>query len=280
MVSKMKLYSPAKINLTLNVQGKRNGYHTLKSLVVFGIINDVIELFPAKKWSISTTGPFAEQITGKNILNKVVKNIIKSFPKIQSYNINIEKNIPVGGGLGGGSSNAATFIKFLNNTHQIILDDEFISDLGADIPMCIANRPLICSNFGDHIERFISLPELHIQLIGPNKPLLTEKVFKNYNFTHDNVKNFDFPRSYNKLDRLITDIKFLGNDLTESAIEIMPEIGELLSYFKHTYGCLYSAMSGSGATCFAIFENEQQMLDSHLQFKNSYVDYFSTYGTI
>jgi 4-diphosphocytidyl-2-C-methyl-D-erythritol kinase len=280
MLNCIEIISPAKINLTLNIYGKLNNYHLLKSLVVFGGVQDKIYIEKSNKYENVSIGKFSKNILGTNIIDSLIKLYQNKYKKIPNYKITIDKNIPVGAGLGGGSANAASIINFFENEHGMVLSDQEIFKLGADVNICTYSKPMLCSNFGENIDFFVKLPKLYIQIVNPCIPLLTKDVFNAYSFNDKNVKDYQYQEEYGDINTLIEILKYMGNDLLSSAMKCMPVIEELIKFLSKQDGCLYSNISGSGASCFAIFDSEEKMYASDLQFKNSYIEYFSNYSSI
>ncbi len=253
-----KILAPAKINLYLHVTGKRpDGYHLLDSLMVSTKLYDVIEVFPANTLELEVTGDFANA-SGENNDNIVIKaaNALALAANIKpAAKIKLQKNIPVGAGLGGGSADAAATLKLLNEFWDIGYSLDKLSaiglSLGADVPFCVYNQAAIVSGIGEVIKP-VSISPLHVLLVNPNQHLSTKDVF-----TH---KPINFSKEAGEIPSeakaFIDFLKSCKNDLEANAAELVPQIAYVFSVIEKQRGCLFSRMSGSGATCFGLFNNE------------------------
>ncbi len=252
--------SPAKLNLFLHVLNKRNdGYHLLESGVVFINLYDVITIKPAHKFSLTITGEFASSIDGLNIENNIITKAIRILEKENiefkgNYEIRLEKNIPIAAGLGGGSSNSAGILLYFNQLCNLNISQEKLHNLalilGADVPMFLYQKPAIMSGIGEKLE-FVTLPNnLFAVLVNPRKTLDTATIFKN--LTPDYYTGAIKINKNNVLNEIIN----TNNDLEKVAIKFVPEIKTIIQELGNYKGCILSRMSGSGATCFALFNNE------------------------
>lgn len=243
----MKLLSHAKLNLFLEVTGKRaNGYHELVSQVIFLDLADEIEV--QKNSEIKIRGTKIKN----NIILKTVKLLQQKYKINHGAEFNLTKNIPIGGGLGGGSANAATTLFALNKLWQLNLSTtELYStalELGADVPVCLYSllenqNTAFFSGIGEVVKYSPPIKSYYYLLVNPNKPLFTKEVFAKFNYTekkHNTSQDF-FERN---------------NYLEISAIKIIPEIAEILESLKAQKNCLLARMTGSGATCFGVFTNK------------------------
>jgi 4-diphosphocytidyl-2-C-methyl-D-erythritol kinase len=247
------LRAKAKINLFFQIIGKRlDGYHLIESLVVFAEdICDTIKITESdSNKTFVTGGLFAHNLMHEK--NNLIDKALDYFSLDKKYHCYLTKNIPIGAGLGGGSSDAAVVAKFLQDN----LSHEQLIKIGADLPICYHAEPVFCSGIGEIIEPIYKLPKLYMLLVNPNKPLLTKDVFVN-NKKIDSIAITSKPIDFaSDIDKLLDFIAPLENDLTASAIQLMPEISEILILLAQQKGCLLSRMSGSGPTCFALFENK------------------------
>ena len=243
----------AKINLFFQITGKRpDGYHLMESLVVFANdVYDLIEITPAVENSTSIKGGefFKSLINEANLIDKA----LQFFSRDNKYHCQLTKDIPIGAGLGGGSSDAAMVAKFLKSG----INNDLLS-IGADLPICYHAEPAFCGGIGEIIEPIKIFPELHLVLVNPNKMLLTKDVFKNN--TKINTPPIQNKRMNYSLEELIDFLKPLNNDLTDSAIQLMPEIQNILDLLSSQEGCCFSRMSGSGPTCFAVFKDKESAI--------------------
>jgi 4-diphosphocytidyl-2-C-methyl-D-erythritol kinase len=199
----------------------------------------------------------------KNIIIKSVNLLASKYHFTPNIKITLTKNIPIGGGLGGGSSNAATIILALNQLYNLNLSKKELLDLGfkigADVPFFLNEETSFVSGFGEILEPAnLDSKNLFLLIINPNKHLSTKDVFESLDLKK--IKN-----SPSQNITTIDSIKKHGNDLETPAIKIVPEIELILKEMGKQENCLISRMSGSGASCFGIFDNEN---DQNLSFEN------------
>ncbi|HNQ92640.1 MAG TPA: 4-(cytidine 5'-diphospho)-2-C-methyl-D-erythritol kinase [Alphaproteobacteria bacterium] len=270
--------APAKINLHLHVLGKtENNYHLLDSLVAFTAFGDNITIEPSEKFSLHITGPFARELAGElpedNLITKSIAALSEKTGKNFPFRITLEKNIPVGGGLGGGSSDCATLLKEMAEIYGIQADLSGItSALGSDITACLhAPHPVIMRGTGNDITKDTPyLPPCPLLLVNPRKHCATPTVYKNLS-----MENFSAPVSWlDKFDTPKDLADFLNarttNDLTAPAIKTEPVIAEVLEEIGKQPDCLLSRLSGSGATCFGIFPTTQAASTAAAQIKTTH----------
>jgi len=282
----MKIIAPAKINLYLHLTGRReDGYHLLDSLFAFTEFGDVISIMPADKLSLSIDGQFSNSLFFEsiedNLIYRAARMLQKQCDEMRGgASIRLTKNIPVSSGLGGGSSDAAAVLKGLNQLWDLQLDLKTLCelglDLGADVPACIAHQSAIVRGIGEIIEP-IALPfqSAPVLLINPNQPLSTRDVFTRYKtdgvpFT---VASNDRP-TFSDWKTFLDYLPNTQNDLESSAIQIQPEIQVLLTTLAKQSGCELARMSGSGATCFALFDTVESSKCSELILREAFPTYW------
>lgn len=252
----IEVLAPAKINLFLRVCGKNNvGLHVLDSLVAFTEFGDQLTIEPANEDLFSLVGDFAGVIKASK-KNNLVMRALNAFRDAggafgQSH-ITLNKKIPVGAGLGGGSTDAAALLRALNKHSPKPLEEKQLYDiaitLGADVPVCLAGGCQRISNIGEILTPH-SLPEIGaVLLVNPRIPLLTGDVFSRFTGPISG-----YAGSLDMLD--IINLVRLGNDLTTTAITIVPEVGLCLDRLMAADGIITASMSGSGGSCFAFFAN-------------------------
>lgn len=262
----MKLKSKAKINLFLHITGKLpDNYHSLESLFYFPDIYDELEILDSDKFSIENYGAFASDLPQNiegNIIHKAFKLLEEKHPdKVKSVKIKLTKNLPVASGIGGGSGNAAVLINGLNQKFELGLDEleliEIAAEIGADVPASAISDTLFVSGFGEKLERVNDFPKLNILIVNPLKPVSTKFIFEQ-GFTKfsDEIKLPEF----SDVNGLIEFLNKTQNDLYPNALRYLPELEEIISQINQQKGCLLARMSGSGATCFGIFDNEEDMI--------------------
>ena len=255
--SSLRLIAPAKINLFLHITGKRqDGYHDLQSLVCFADFGDEIIIEPCDKFSFIQTGKLVE---GDNIIIKAANAIATATNQSLNCKITLNKNIPIGAGLGGGSSNAATIIKGLLKFWQVKEPEsihEILYNLGADVPCCYHGKSCYFEGIGDVITP-VSLPSnLYAVLINPNKHCATKDIFQKIKPPYHPI--ISLPKSFENQDQLIRFLKQQDNDMTLPAIHQVPDIKNILDYLSAQPNTILTRMSGSGATCFALTSTKEQ----------------------
>ena len=268
----IKVLAPAKINLFLRICGKNNaGYHLLDSLVAFTKYGDNLSIYPADHDELVLTGEFAGAVntpTKNNLVIRALHAFRQSGGRIGPLRIVLEKKIPVGAGLGGGSSDAAAVLLAINEQSKTPLSHCNLYDIGlkigADVPVCLARGCQRIANIGEILTQH-ELPKIGtVLLVSPGVALSTKDVF--HSFAHSNRKTgsgFGGPLSM----LTAANIVGLGNDLTETAVSFVPQIKLCLNELKGAKGIVAAAMSGSGASCFAFFENRDaaKITAKHLQ---------------
>lgn len=255
--------APAKINLALHVTGRRAyGYHELDTLVVFADCGERVSVSPASDVTLAICGPFAAHAPAgqANLAFRAALELRKavgtSGGAAAGAAIRLEKHLPAGAGLGGGSADAAATLHALNILWQTGLNDRTLAELGAclgaDVAMCVHSRALRAGGIGEIIEPFSTLPRLPLVLLWPGKPASTASLFKQLR----DVSNTALPTPPNAcstMEDLVDYLAHTRNDLQETAIEAEPAIAEALSALRETDQCLLWRMSGSGSACFGIY---------------------------
>jgi 4-diphosphocytidyl-2-C-methyl-D-erythritol kinase len=250
--------APAKINLTLRIVGRRaDGYHELESLVAFAAVGDTLTLEPGTQPSLDVSGPYALACgpTADNLVLKAVRALGERIPELKSGRFLLDKNLPAGGGIGGGSSDAAAALRLLARSNGIALDDKRLASaaraVGADVPVCLDPRPRIMRGVGELLSAPITLPVMPALLVNPGVPVATRDVFAKLVSAQRHKNNLgDVPTGY---DAMIAFLDNHGNDLTQPAIACAPVIDDVLIVLRALPGARFARMSGSGSTCFALF---------------------------
>ncbi|TKW66459.1 MAG: 4-(cytidine 5'-diphospho)-2-C-methyl-D-erythritol kinase [Paracoccus denitrificans] len=238
-------FAPAKLNLALHVTGLRDdGYHLLDSLVVFADIGDRLRLSPGAL-SLSIDGPFAQGLSAPDNLCLEAARLVGVDAAIS-----LTKNLPLASGIGGGSADAAAVLRGLARMGADMPDAP--ETLGADVPVCLASRPARMRGVGEVLDTVPDLPELHLLLINPGVPVPTPSVFRALT-QKENAPLPPMPAAFD-LNALIDYLSTCRNDLEDPAISVCPAIADVLRAIDDE-GALLSRMSGSGATCFGIFES-------------------------
>jgi 4-diphosphocytidyl-2-C-methyl-D-erythritol kinase len=253
--------APAKLNLYLHVTGRRaDGFHLLDSLVAFSDIGDRLSVASAPRLTLDIAGPFARDLAQddprKNLVWRAAEALAARLGRAPDVALTLEKNLPVASGVGGGSSDAAAALKALAAHWQASLDEKALcaiaAALGADVPVCVVARASFFGGIGDEIVAAPSLPAAPLLLVNPGIALPTASVFRARHGAFSPRARFTaVPASVAELASLL-DARH--NDLTDAAIGIVPAIGDVLALLAKQPGALLARMSGSGATCFALFE--------------------------
>ena len=257
-----RFFAPAKLNLCLHVLGRRaDGYHLLDSLVAFAAIGDEVTAERAAKLSLSVSGPAAASLAGPpadNLVWRAAELLARREARPAAAALGLLKNLPVASGIGGGSSDAAAALRALAELWGIAWDEAAMmavaGALGADVPACLVGHALWLGGIGDRIEPAPPLPKVTALLANPGIPLPTAAVFRSYAPPYSAPARFPgMPDDAASLAGLLAERR---NDLTAAATRLVPEIGAVLDRLAALEGALLARMSGSGATCFALFAEE------------------------
>lgn len=267
----------AKINLTLEVVGKRrDGYHELNSLVAFASYGDCLTFQEGEKEDLVISGPFAFGLEGENLILKAANFITSSYPDVQSGVFSLDKRLPVASGIGGGSADAAAALRLLSSQISGGLEGldyaEIARALGADIPVCIEQKPVMMSGIGDILKPIEGLVPLHAVLVNPGVPVSTGEIFRRLNASEiieDEGSQVALP-AFSTLDDVLGYMTKHGNDLQAVAEDIEPAVVEVIKALQEQEGYRIARMSGSGATCFGIYENDAQAQKAASEISKSY----------
>jgi len=259
----------AKVNLTLRVVGRRaDGYHDLESVVAFADCADRLTLTAGPELSLKTTGPLAQACgeTADNLVLKAARLLAEVVPDLKSGEFILDKVLPVAAGIGGGSADAAAALRLLARLNGMALDDSRLNDValrtGADVPVCLASRACDMAGVGETLLP-LSLPKLPCVMINPRVPVATKDVFKALGLrsgellvgANDVIEAPAWPEAGASIADWVAALSAVANDLEAPAMRLQPAIGEVLSALRSVDGVMLARMSGSGATCFAIFAN-------------------------
>jgi|SRR5579864_158742 len=249
----------AKLNLYLHVVGRRaDGYHLLDSLVAFAEVGDEIIADAAPGLSLKITGPYAAALGGTprdNLVWRAAEGLAAHAKRDAAAALSLVKNLPVASGIGGGSSDAAATLRALASLWGIaVAEDELAAlgaRLGADVPVCLLGRAAWLGGIGERVARAPALPECAVLLANPGVALATPDVFAARRGTFSAPARFDaMPGDASGLAALLAERR---NDLSDAAVVLSPAIADVLARLAHLPGALLARMSGSGATCFALF---------------------------
>jgi 4-diphosphocytidyl-2-C-methyl-D-erythritol kinase len=259
----------AKVNLTLRVVGRRlDGYHELESVVAFADCADRLSLTPGAELQLETTGPLAQACgePADNLVLKAARLLSERVPGLKVGSFTLHKVLPVAAGIGGGSADAAAALRLLAKANALSLDDSRLIEVarlaGADVPVCMASRACVMAGVGETLLP-LALPQLPGVLVNPRVPVATRDVFEALGLRNgellvgatDVIQAFDWPAEGASTRDWIEALAAGTNDLEAPAIGIQPVVGEVLSALRAADGARLARMSGSGATCFAIFDS-------------------------
>jgi 4-diphosphocytidyl-2-C-methyl-D-erythritol kinase len=260
--------APAKVNLSLRVLGRRaDGYHDIESLVAFAGVGDQLSLTPGDALTLAVAGPGAAQ-TGAEADNLVVtaaNALAARVPSLRAGAFQLEKNLPVAAGLGGGSADAAAALRLLARANKLAVGDPRLHDAaratGADVPVCLDPRPRIMRGIGEILSAPLPLPRLHALLVNPGVAVPTKLVFSGWK--PNPLRTAQIAADLAALTKLQNEEPLLDwlaneqNDLEAPAIALAPAIADVLASLRAA-GCRLARMSGSGATCFALFSSSAE----------------------
>ena len=246
----------AKINFFLHVLSKRaDSFHEVESLIGFTEFGDKVFVEESDFLEFVFEGPMSNDLPRleENIVFEAV-NLLKKEYKISSgARIKIEKNIPIAAGLGGGSSDAAAVVDCLTKLWGLKISKEILGQkllsLGADFPVCLNGETAFVKGKGEICFPVSSTFSYPILLVNPRKQLKTQEVFSKVDLSNC------YKKSINKDEICIDDIKKYTNDLFSSAIVLVPQIKEIIKLLSSLNGCIFANLSGSGPTCFGIFDS-------------------------
>jgi 4-diphosphocytidyl-2-C-methyl-D-erythritol kinase len=259
----------AKVNLTLRVVGRRvDGYHDLESVVAFADCADRLSLVPGSELHLATTGPLAQACgeSSDNLVFKAAQLLGDRVPDLKVGDFVLDKVLPVAAGIGGGSADAAAALRLLARANGLALDEGRLIDVakltGADVPVCLASRACVMTGVGETLMP-LALPKMPCVMVNPRLPVATKDVFQALGLRNgelrvgasDVLRATAWPEQGASLEDWVEVLAASSNDLEAPATRIQPAIGEVLAALGRTNGAWLARMSGSGATCFAIYEN-------------------------
>ena len=255
-------FAAAKINLWLHVTGKRaDGYHLLDSLIAFAGIGDRLFLSKADDLKLAIDGPFGAGLgaSNDNLVIKAAWLLASEAGMRPAAAIRLEKNLPVASGIGGGSADAAAALRGLARLWKLSIPSEDLARialrLGADVPMCLAGGAAFAAGIGEELTPVDALAPSWLVLVNPRFSLSTPEVFRNRGGGFTDIPRPQ-PDTLATPDGLASELAARRNDLEAPAVRLAPVIGKVLAALKRAPGSRFAAMSGSGATCFALFDGE------------------------
>ena len=259
-------FAPAKINLTLEILGRRrDGFHELRSLVVFADVGDMLSLDPARPPSVTLSGPFASGLVGTNILDRALALLKERAPHLKLGAVHLEKLLPVAAGVGGGSADAGALLRVVRRANGGAAADVdwhgIAQELGADVPVCFEARPLWMTGTG-HVLCDIEggVPSLHAVIANPMAAVPSDKtaqVFRALSAVPlDEGASFALaPPVFADREAVVAFARAQGNHLEPAAQAVVPETGAVLRELYGFPDVEHVAVSGAGPTVFGIFPN-------------------------
>jgi 4-diphosphocytidyl-2-C-methyl-D-erythritol kinase len=254
--------APAKVNLTLRVLGRRpDGYHDLESLVVFADFGDRLRFARSAELALTVRGPNAAQAGegADNLVLKAAKALAALEPAIGLGAFHLDKRLPVAAGIGGGSADAAAALRLLAKANGLPPEHPALfaaaRATGADVSVCLDPRSRIMRGIGEVLSLPLSLPALPAVLVNPRVALTTKAVFARWTAPAVAAATLDADAvaKFEEHDGLLRLLTTQANDLEAPAITLAPVIADVLAALRALTGCSLARMSGSGATCFALF---------------------------
>lgn len=260
----------AKVNLTLRVIGRRvDGYHDLESVVAFADCADRLTLDAGGDLSLTATGPRAQECgdTADNLVIKAARLLGERVEGLTFGRFALDKHLPVAAGIGGGSADAAAALRLLVRANNLEMDDPRVLEVarltGADVPVCVPSHACVMTGVGENLLP-LSIPRLPCVMVNPRVPVATKDVFKELGLKNgelrvgvkDVLKRATWPNEGGSLDAWIDALNAGTNDLEAPALKVEPVIDTVLSALRGAEGVRLARMSGSGATCFALFGND------------------------
>lgn len=253
-------FAPAKINLYLHVTGRRpDGYHLLDSLAVFAAIGDLVTAEPADDVRLSLSGPFAEplRLEPDNLVLRAARALAEHAGVPARAHLTLRKVLPIASGIGGGSADAAATLRACAALWGLRPNpDDWTAialGLGADVPVCLDSRPSRMGGIGEVLSAAPALPACGLVLVNPGVAVSTPQIFRTR--VGGLSESATLPSSWPDTAAMAADLSALGNDLTDAAVTLCPVIGDVLAAIAALPGCRLARMSGSGATCWGLFDS-------------------------
>lgn len=258
----------AKVNLTLRVVGRRfDGYHDLESVVAFADCADTLSFEPDRDLTLTTLGPGAGECGAMedNLVLKAARLLGERIENLKVGRFTLDKRLPVAAGIGGGSADAAAALRLLANHNGIAFDDPRLLEAakltGADVPVCVLSQGCVMTGIGDGLMP-VTLPTMPCVMINPRVAVATRDVFGELGLkpgamrvgVTDVLKGAVWPKDDAHAGAWMKLLIGGHNDLEEPALKVQPVIADVLEALRAAEGVTFVRMSGSGATCFAVFD--------------------------
>lgn len=287
-------HARAKVNLTLRVVGRRvDGYHDLESVVAFAECADCLEFHPGDAFDLVVTGPTSAGCgaSANNLVMRGAQRLAERIPELKKGRFILDKHLPVAAGVGGGSADAAAALRCLARANAIALDDPRLHavacEVGADVPVCLSSRACVMSGIGDNLAP-LTLPRMPCVLVNPGVAVSTLEVFAALGLrngellvgTTDIFGAADWPGAGAGAPDWLAMLATHRNDLEKPAVQSASVIGDVLVALRGMAGARLARMSGSGATCFAIFSSDDEAAAAATQLQRDYPQWWVNAGAL
>ncbi len=283
-------FAPAKLNLYLHVAGRRtDGYHLLDSLVAFADVGDELAVSQSEGGTvIESIGPFAEGLPAAedNLIYQAVHRLAAAVGRPPDVAIQLTKTLPIASGIGGGSADAAAALRGTGRLWGLDAGDQRLAaiaaGLGADVPMCLFSRPAFVSGIGEALREAPVLPPLNIALVNPGVPVSTPDVFRAFHQSGHKASGTAAPMTIDAGNArgFAAGLSERGNDLERAAAGLAPQMDDVLTYLVQSDGCLLARMSGSGATCYALYAACDEARHAADGVREAHPDWWSAAATL
>ena len=256
----------AKINLTLDVLGRRaDGFHEIESLVAFAALGDQVELEPGDRLDLAVEGPFAGALSSDNLVIEAAEAAKALKPTLRLGRFRLVKRLPVAAGLGGGSADAAAALRLLARANHGTLSKRDIAalapKLGSDVAVCLGSQPALITGRGETVQPVPGFPSCGVLLANPGVPLGTQDVYAAHGaepLPEAPLRTVEVPNFAGDFARFINYVAPRGNALEVPATQLAPVVKQMLAALADLDGARVVRLSGSGPTCFALFETEDE----------------------
>lgn len=259
-----RAFAPAKINLCLHVGPlDADGFHPIGSLVVFADVGDTLTVRRAEALSLDIIGPFAGGLAAAdNLVRRALEALGEAAGGEPALAVTLDKQLPIASGLGGGSADAGAALRAGREALGLTSSDANLEDIatsiGSDGAMCFRAEAAIARGRGEALSPAPDLPPLHMVLANPGAPSPTGAVYRAYDAGPPQTADLPpAPDGFEILDQLLDWLATTRNDLQAPAVALTPVIGETLAMLEGLEGARFVRMSGSGATCFALFDTAE-----------------------
>ncbi|MDE2579004.1 MAG: 4-(cytidine 5'-diphospho)-2-C-methyl-D-erythritol kinase [Hyphomicrobiales bacterium] len=276
--------APAKINLTLHILGRRaDGYHELESLTAFAGVCDHLYFEAGAPLSLTVEGPTAPAAGANddNLVLRAARNLLERIPAARTGAFRLVKYLPVAAGVGGGSSDAAAALRLLCDENGLTYDDARVlaaaRATGADVPVCLQPHARMMAGVGEKLGPALDLPPLCAVLVNPRIAVETRAVFAKLGLQAGQARSFgrhpEIGQAMARAD-LFAALRKGRNDMEDAAGILARQIVDVLAVLSAARGCRLARMSGSGATCFALFENRRAAVAAARSVRRSRPDWW------